>query len=67
MKLNVLSWLLLFPCWTALAEPGAAAVFQKPVNRGELITALKMALADATPQFAQMFDTEMEAVAVAAA
>lgn len=46
---------------------GAAAVFSKPVNRGELIRSLKMALADAAPPFAPVFDTEVEAVAVAAA
>jgi CheY-like chemotaxis protein len=45
---------------------GAAALFSKPVNRGELIAALRMALADAAPPFAPVFATEAEAVAMQA-
>ncbi len=46
---------------------GAAAVFQKPVSRGELIAALRMALADAAPPFAPAIAAEAEAVAMQAA
>jgi len=46
---------------------GAAALFQKPVNRGELISAIKVALADSAPPFASGFATEADDVAVAAA
>lgn len=46
---------------------GAAAVFQKPVSRGELIATLRMALADAAPPFAPASATEAEAVAMQAA
>lgn len=52
---------------TAATTWGAAAVFHKPLNRGDLIAALRMALADAAPPFASMFATEAEAEAVAAA
>jgi CheY-like chemotaxis protein len=53
-------------CATASAW-GAAAVFEKPVCRVELIAAIKVALADSAPPFAPVFATEAEAVAVAAA
>ncbi len=46
---------------------GAAALFQKPVSRGELIAAINVALADSAPPFAPVFAPEAEAVAVAAA
>lgn len=46
---------------------GAAAVFSKPVNREELIATLKVAITDAAPPFAPMFDTATEAPVVAAA
>ncbi len=46
---------------------GAAAVFQKPVSRGELIPAVTTALADSAPPFASVFGVETEVVAVAVA
>lgn len=50
---------------------GAAALFQKPVSRGELIAAINVALADSAPPFAPVFAPvfapEAESVAVAAA
>lgn len=46
---------------------GAAALFQKPVSRGELIAAIKAALADSAPPFAPVFAPAAEAVAVATA
>ena len=52
---------------TAASAWGAAAVFQKPVSREELIAGLRMALVDAAPPFAHVFATEAEAVAMQAA
>ena len=46
---------------------GAAAVFEKPVRRGELIAAIKVALADLALPFAPVFAPEAESAAVAAA